>query len=80
MFLVLMRVRILELEVDEGLDLGGFYLDDNPDECSDEEGLKNEGKASDEAKGIAVPGLGKEVERKAYTHQESNTGIGREPL
>lgn len=69
-----------ELEVDEGLDIGGLDLDDKPNEGYDEESLDEEGKADNEGTGHAREGFGQPVEQIAEEHKESHSFVRSTPL
>ena len=70
----------LELEIDEGLDIGGLDLDDHPNEENDEECLDNQRTASDERLGLVGEELRREMEHIAQEHQEGNSLVGGTPL
>ena len=65
------EARYSELEVDEGLDIAGLYLDDDKDDDDDEECLDDKGGTGDEVFGLVGKRLGHEVEQIAKEHQAS---------
>ena len=55
----------LELEIDEGLNVGGLDLNDNPDDKDYQQSLQGKGHTSDNAQSCLAPGLGQEMKRIA---------------
>jgi len=55
----------LELEIDEGLNVGGLDLNDYPDDKDNQQSLDGKGQTGDDALGPLAPGLGQEMERIA---------------
>ena len=55
----------LELEIDEGLNVGGLDLNHNPDDKDYQQSLQGKGHTGDYALGPLAPGLGQEMERIA---------------
>lgn len=70
----------LELEVDEGLDVGRFDLNDKEDDQHEEQGLDHQRTAGDEVLASASDALRHEVEHIAQQHEQTHGGIGGAPL
>ena len=68
------------MEVNEGLHVGGFDLDDNPDEEDDEECLDDERTARNEFLCLFGEELWHEMEQIAQEHQEGNGFVRGTPL
>ena len=69
-----------ELEVDEGLYVGGLDLNDDKDQNDDEECLDNEGTTGDETLCLVGEVFRHEMEHVAQKHEESHRFVGGAPL
>ena len=64
-----------ELEIDEGLHVARFDLDDDKDDDDDEEGFDHQGAFRDESLALVGECLGQEMEHVAKEHEAADGGV-----
>lgn len=58
------RISLLELEIDKGLDVGGTHLNDDIDDNSQQQGVEHDTRTREDGRHTALPGVGKPVRDK----------------
>ena len=51
------RVSLLELEIDEGLDVGGAHLNDDIDNCGQQQGVDHDTRTRENGCHASLPGV-----------------------